>query len=121
LLNSFAVMRALMFQQELESLDAGILLRLVVLQVQYPELYMELTRQPKLLIALEQSYQGKINPHNDRDFTDFEDSKSVQEFCKRYWRPTSVLSGLFSNSTFQQMESSLITYMTMLGEKRAEG
>jgi predicted KAP-like P-loop ATPase len=121
LLNSFAVVRSLVDQEKLEELDAGILLRLVVLQVQYPELYIAIARKPELLVALEESYQGKRNADKDTDFGSYDDATAVQQFCKKNYRPSSLMSGIFATSEFEKVKDSLQGYLTMLGDRNAKG
>jgi hypothetical protein len=121
LLNSFAVIRSLMEAERLDSLDAGVLLRLVVLQVQYPELYMQVARKPEFLVALEESYQGLRNAGKESDFAAYDNAADVQQFCQRNYRPSSLMSGLFAESTFKDVKTSLPQYLSMLGERNGAG
>jgi len=90
ILNILAVTHAIRAAMAGPPLRPDLLARLVVLQVQSPELYAEVARQPEFLLALERLFlpdgdPQKIRVEEEGDFRDFGSRReAVQALCKQY-------------------------------------
>jgi|GEM_PF-1251718 len=114
LLNIFAVLRALMRRDsDLEKMDPLMVLRLVALQVQYPELYWDIVRMPSGLEVLEKSYAATFK---DADFQAYGNlQEPLKAFCVKYYQPGSALARIFDGSDFCRIKAQLPFYLSMLG------
>jgi energy-coupling factor transporter ATP-binding protein EcfA2 len=105
----------------LKSLQPDLVARLVVLQVQAPELYAEVAKQPDLLVALERVYAAmgdkkRIRVDQPGDFADFgERGEAIQALCKLHYRPEGYMAKLFKDATFSAIQAGLPVYLSMLG------
>lgn len=104
----------------LGALKPDLVARLVVLQVQTPELYGEVVKQPDLLVALERVYaetdKNRIRVDQPGDFADFGDRReSIQALCRQYYRPEGFVANLFRGANFSAVQSNLPIYLSMLG------
>jgi hypothetical protein len=102
----------------LGKLDPGLLTRLAVMQVQSPELYAEIVRQPDVLLALEGVAAGKLRPSSKEDFAKRFQTRgeAVRALVEAHYAPDSYLASLFDASSFTEHETELPAYITMLGE-----
>lgn len=117
LVNTYAFVRSLMLADgTLKSLDRLIVLRLIALQVQNPELYWEAVRLPSALEALEKTYDGTFKSASDYGVYPVSIREPIQKLCERYYQPASALSFIFEKSTFSKIEPKLMSqYLSMLG------
>ena len=114
LLNIFAVVRALMLKDPLlTELDQLLVLRLVALQVQYPELYWEIVRMPEGLEVLEKSYAGSFTEADFQAYGNLMDP--LKELCSKYYNPGGALAKVFDQSDFTKIKKQLSQYLSMLG------
>ncbi|MGI5282940.1 KAP family P-loop NTPase fold protein [Nonomuraea polychroma] len=100
----------------LAGLDKGLVIRLVVLRVQSPELFTDVVRTPPLLVALELVYQGKLNgtsPEVDKRFKSH--ASLIRRALERHHYSHDFLAPLFADSRFEAFEDELPVYLTMIG------
>jgi hypothetical protein len=98
---------------DLAELDQLMVLRLIALQVQYPDLYWEIVRMPAGLEVLEKSYAG---PFRDADFQVYGKlQEPLKELCKKYYQPGSALMNIFAGSDFVGAKALLPQYLSMIG------
>jgi predicted KAP-like P-loop ATPase len=106
----------------LHNLMDDLIARLIVLQVQSGEIFSEVVRQPDLLLALEATYAGDLDPKSVQDY--FKKygvrAKEIQDFCQLYYAPGNYLSTLFRGKPFETEEKGaklLPVYLAMFGGK----
>jgi len=122
ILNILAVSGVMMKSlPNLKTLKPDLVTRLVVLQVQAPELYGEVAKQPDLLVALERVYavvgdKKRIRVEESGDFADFGDRReAIQAVCRLYYRPEGYVANLFRSANFTEVQGNLPIYLSMLG------
>lgn len=117
LMNIFAVVRALKnAEPSLSDLDEETVLRLIALQVQYPELYWEVARLPVALEALAKVYSGALLLTNPGAFLGYKGlADALQKLCVKYHQPGSNLEQIFKDSRFVASRDDLPRYLSMLG------
>ncbi len=117
LMNIFAVVRALKnAEPSLSSLNEETVLRLIALQVQYPELYWEVARLPVALEALAKVYCGELLLSNPAAFLEYKGlADALRKLCTEYHKPGSNLEQIFKNSRFVEFQGDLPRYLSMLG------
>jgi hypothetical protein len=94
-----------------------------VIRVEEPGLYLEVSRMPNLLVAMEETYANQRNPKNINDFLDFQDkAEAARAICETYYRPASFLAGIFQTVKFSSAAKtadkngpSLADYISVLG------
>ena len=98
-------------------LKDDLLARLIVLQVQNSDLFNEAVKQPDLLLALEETYAGRLKPDNGEAYHNAYGirGKSVQQFCQMHFRPGTYLGVLFKDKPFTSVALQLQTYVAMFG------
>lgn len=116
-LNIAAITNAIIqLNPQLQALDLGLVVRLVVLQVQYGDLYAQVVRLPRALAALEQVYDKTLDLKQEVQFGKFGEQKDfIYKFCQQYYRPESELATLFQKAQFAENETKLPLYLSMLG------
>jgi hypothetical protein len=113
ILNAFALMEHL---AKGAGLNENVLLRLIVMQIQSGEIYWQAAKEPKLLLALEQTYAGVLRTSRDQDFEQFGVlSGVVHSFCASYYRPESYLAQVFKDMPFRAVADTLHDYFAMVG------
>lgn len=101
---------------ELQTLDLGLVIRLVVLQVQYGDLFTQVLRLHRSLAALERVYRKALDLKQEVQFVQFGEHKDfILKFCQQHYRPESELAALFKDSQFSENEAKLPLYLSMLG------
>jgi predicted KAP-like P-loop ATPase len=115
LVNTYVVIRSLMQTDDtLKTLNDLTLLRLIAIQVQFPELYGAVVRMPRALEALELTYSGKHKL--DADYAIYQPLQAeILKLCKEFHRPDTLLAKVFSGSEFSQSKKDLPQYLSMLG------
>lgn len=118
ILNILAVVDSLVESTPpLKDLAPDLIARLVVLQVQYSDLYSAITRYADLLPTLEAIFAGKIKVDSQEDFINLGlggRAKRIQELCRLYCTQD-ALAPLFHGSRFQEHKALLPLYLSMLG------
>jgi hypothetical protein len=118
-LNTCAVTYAISEQSPgLRDLRQDLVARLAVLRVQSAELFAAITLSPDLLVALELTYQGKVNPTSISGFTarfGAERAEAMQKAVARFRGSQDYLERLFKHSAFASVTDDLPRYLTMLG------
>lgn len=100
----------------LHALSADIVARLVVLQVQHPDLYVQILRYPLLLEKLELAFAGTLKLENDRDFAGLGELREpLYRLSKLYCKPGALYAPLFNQAGFAQVRTDLPLYFSMLG------
>ncbi|GII52402.1 hypothetical protein Pth03_07910 [Planotetraspora thailandica] len=101
----------------LESLQHDLVVRLVVLRVQSPDLFADVVRRPALLCALELVYQEKLVTDVLKGFQDrFKtEAKEIQELTRGYRGKYDFFVPLFADSAFDAAADDLPLYLTMIG------
>jgi predicted KAP-like P-loop ATPase len=98
-------------------LDADVLLRLSILQIQNGEIYWAAAHQPTLLLALEQVYLGNLRVENAGGFAQYQElAKQAQDFCTKHYKAGSSLGTLFEKGPFAKIADKLQTYFTVVGQ-----
>lgn len=99
-----------------DALDPAIVMRLVVLQVQYGELYAEVVKQPEILLALELAHAGELRVEELGDFAGFgQQRESIQKATRRHYRPESAkMAALFAGRPYSAVRSKLSSYVSLL-------
>jgi len=117
ILNTFTVISHVA-QTVDQSLQGEDLLRLVVLQVQSPDLFLEAARRPGLLLALEATYAGALRLNDPQGYHNEygPDAGLVRKFCEENYRPGSYLPKLFEHKTFTSLGKRLPEYFAIFGE-----
>lgn len=101
---------------ELGNLDEMPIVTLVLLQVQYPELYSHATRHRELLFALEDVYAGTRNPADEASFLSFgSKGEALRKLCLKFYDPTGPLPEIFGSGIFNKSKAELPAFMSMLG------
>jgi hypothetical protein len=98
---------------ELKKLDPLTVLRLVALQVQYPELYWEIVRLPEGLEVLEKSYNGPVSDAELQRYGNLQEP--LKKLRVAYHRPESRLAKIFEGSNFAAIKAQIPIYLSMLG------
>jgi hypothetical protein len=97
-------------------LKPDLLARIVVLQVQGPEVFAQASRLPVLMSALELVYQKKKNLDNANDFLEYGPlGEVVLARCKEFYRPETYLAELFKDSSFTVEKERLVDYFSLVG------
>ncbi|SEL65362.1 KAP family P-loop NTPase fold protein [Nonomuraea pusilla] len=101
----------------LAALHTDLVVRLVVLRVQSPELFAEAARRPDLLVALELVHQGKLVPGSPQGFQARFKSQAeqLQELVQTSRDRHRFLADLFAGSAFEASADDLPLYLTMIG------
>ncbi|WP_327591179.1 KAP family NTPase [Nonomuraea sp. NBC_00507] len=100
----------------LAGLDKGLVIRLVVLRVQTPELFADVVRTPALLVALELIYQNKLVHRLPEFNVRFKrQADRMMHLVGRHYNAQDFLAPLFSDSDFEAFEDELPVYLTMIG------
>ncbi|MGP3910448.1 KAP family P-loop NTPase fold protein [Nonomuraea sp. 10N515B] len=100
----------------LAGLDKGLVIRLVVLRVQTPELFADVVRTPALLVALELIYQNKLVHRLPEFNVRFKrQADRMMQLVGRHYNAQDFLAPLFSDSDFEAFEDELPAYLTMIG------
>ena len=100
----------------LAALPEAPLVHLVVLQVQYPELYNNAVRQQELLVVMEEVYAGQRNPETEANFIDLgARGETLRKLCQRFHEPVGILPLLFGAGVFGKAKPHLAAYLSMLG------
>jgi hypothetical protein len=89
---------------------------MAILRIEHPDIYADVSRIPKLPIALQRVYAGDWRHDDDSVFKqEFGDRASfVQDRCLKYYKPASTLATLFSLS-FAGEGDRLDHYFAVLG------
>ena len=117
IMNILAVISAIVERTEgLKDLDGEMVARLVVLQVQSPDLYAKSTREHRILPALEAVYRDDKDPARGDDFKEYGTrGASIRDACLEFYDPDGYLPELFRNSTFG-VEENLPLYLSMMSD-----
>jgi predicted KAP-like P-loop ATPase len=100
----------------LKDLKIDIVIRLVVMQVQSPELYARALKEPRLFKTISSIYSSNPPTIKDDFFIEYgQRSQELQAFCVQHCRPESYLKAVFQAKPFDGLETQLPTYFTMLG------
>jgi hypothetical protein len=101
----------------LADLRTDLVVRLVVLRVQAPELFTDVVRQPELLVALELVHQERLVADVLQGFqTRFKArAEQVQKLTRVYHGKHDFLAPLFADSGFETSAEELPAYLTMIG------
>ncbi|MEV1172604.1 P-loop NTPase fold protein [Nonomuraea sp. NPDC049784] len=101
----------------LAGLQPDLVVRLVVLRVQSPELFMDVVRRPALLVALELVYQDKLATDALKGFQLRFGARAedIQGLTKAYQGKHDFLAPLFAGSAFEPAAAELPDYLTMIG------
>lgn len=101
----------------LTGLRTDLVVRLVVLRVQAPELFADVVRRPELLVALELVYQDRLVAEVLQGFqTRFKTrAEHVQKLTRVYHGKHDFLAPLFADSGFEASAEELPAYLTMIG------
>ncbi|HEY9522582.1 MAG TPA: P-loop NTPase fold protein [Thermopolyspora sp.] len=102
---------------DLGALRFDLVVRLVVLRVQSPDLFADVVRRPALLRGLEMVYQGKLMADVAEGFRARfgPQAEEVQRLTCRYHGTRDFLAPLFADSTFDSDAGLLPVYLTMIG------
>ncbi|GII92149.1 hypothetical protein Ssi02_23800 [Sinosporangium siamense] len=119
-LNAYSVMRTIaQADPELHRLRPDVVLRLLVLRIQSPELYEAVIVRPELAAALEDAYGGRLSPEAaDHRFVERYGTTSatpMKEALKRFHRSQEYLGAVFGGTAFAEEKEQLPRYLTMLG------
>lgn len=116
IINILNVAGAVAEQMPAPKLTPDLLARVVVLQVQSPDLFATATNLPVLVSALELVYQNKKSVTNDIDFQEYDALRDVvKTACTDFYQPDTYLAKLFANSTFTGEKTRLVNYFSMVG------
>ncbi|MFF4617404.1 KAP family P-loop NTPase fold protein [Nonomuraea jabiensis] len=101
----------------LGSLDTDLVVRLVVLRVQSPDLFAAVVRQPALLVAMELVHQDKLATDALRGFQlrFGPQAAEIQTLARAYHGKYDFLAPLFAASAFEPATGELRDYLTMIG------
>jgi ferritin len=100
-----------------KNLDRGVLLRLQVLQIQNSGIYWPSARENKLLLALEEAYNGKVDVTKIATFAKYAPIDNiVMNFCNSHYDPSSSLRHLFHNSPFAAVGPRLSDHFAAVGQ-----
>ncbi len=112
-LNAVALTRQALRQQQVNwSLVTG----LAILRIERPEVYADVARLPKMLIALQNVYAKKWSVRDVNDFAkEFgEKAEFVRSRCERHYSPASPLAAIFALD-FKQEADRLAEYISVVG------
>ncbi|MFI6498108.1 P-loop NTPase fold protein [Nonomuraea typhae] len=99
-------------------LRLDILIRLVVLRVQSPELYAALAARPGLAAALEARYGGRLpidNPGRLIELYGQAEAEAMKTAVQKFYRSQGYLGAVFSGNVFTEVQDELSRYIMMLG------
>jgi hypothetical protein len=100
----------------LAGLQRGLVIRLVVLRVQSPELFADVVRTPDLLVALELAYRGKLSPNSPEFDARFKSlAERMRDLMREHYGSHDFLAPLFADSAFEAATDDLRAYLTMIG------
>ncbi|TMR14315.1 hypothetical protein ETD86_29060 [Nonomuraea turkmeniaca] len=100
----------------LAGLNKDLVIRLVVLRVQSPELFTDVVRVPALLVALELLHQGKLAHHTPEFEKRFKrQAPALGRLMEIHLGSHDFLEPLFGGSAFEASEDELPAYLTMIG------
>jgi hypothetical protein len=100
----------------LAGLQRGLVIRLVVLRVQSPELFADVVRTPDLLVALELAYRGKLSPNSPEFDARFKSlAERMRGLMRDHYGSHDFLAPLFADSAFEAATDDLRAYLTMIG------
>ncbi|WP_240778083.1 KAP family P-loop NTPase fold protein [Nonomuraea basaltis] len=100
----------------LAGLRQSLVVRLVVLRVQSPELFADVVRAPDLLVALELAYQTRLSPNAPQFDARFKaQAERLRTLTRGYYDSYGFLGPLFADSTFEAAAGELPAYLTMIG------
>ncbi|MFC4115836.1 KAP family P-loop NTPase fold protein [Nonomuraea zeae] len=101
----------------LDDLHMDLVVRLVVLRIQSPELFTHVVRQPALLVALELTYQDKLAVGTFQGFQVRFGARAeeIQQLTSSHHGRHGFLAPLFGGSAFEASEDRLPAYLTMIG------
>ncbi|MGP3928534.1 KAP family P-loop NTPase fold protein [Nonomuraea sp. KM88] len=101
----------------LAGLHTDLVVRLVVLRVQSPELFADVVRQPALLVALELAYQDKLVTDVLQGFQARFGAQAdeLQRLTQAHHDTNALLAPLFAGSAFEASSGELPAYLTMIG------
>jgi hypothetical protein len=115
-LNTCSIMHAIAGRDS--SLRLDVVIRLVVLQIQSPELFKAIVAQPELASALEDVYAGRLPlDRPDRLIARYgqADADAVKMAVQRFHRSQDYLSAVFAGTVFTEVKDELPRYIMMLG------
>lgn len=98
--------------------DFGAVTRLVVLQVQHPELYAHAARMPELLDALHRLQAGELRVQDAAGFAVYGTrAQAIIDACRTHFQAGSAIADLFDGSPFHALHANgkLPIYLSMLG------
>lgn len=101
--------------EELGELRLDVMLRLVTLRVQSPELYEAITVRPELAAALEASYAGMATEEQLIDRYGAAVARPLGKDLERFSGSDEYLRALFGDAVFTEVAGDLYRYLTMLG------
>ncbi|WP_157248267.1 KAP family P-loop NTPase fold protein [Nonomuraea typhae] len=99
-------------------LRLDVLIRLVVLRVQSPELYAAIAVRPGLAAALEAMYGGRLRlGHPDRliEIYGQVEAEAMKTAVQKFYRSQGYLSAVFSGTVFTEVQDDVSRYIMMLG------
>jgi hypothetical protein len=113
-LNTCAVTYAIIQRSpDLRDLRLDLIARLAVMRLQSAELYAAIVRNPKLLVALEMIYRGKLKDSFVAVFGS-ESAQSMMNEAENFHGKQDYLRRVFSDSTFAAVQEDLPRYLTMI-------
>jgi hypothetical protein len=98
--------------------DRWVTTALAILRVEEPALYVEVSRLPGLLVALEEVYDGKRDSKSKNDFLQFKDkAEIVRGICEKFYKPAGPLAEIFKAGKFAAASAAgdLSTYISVVG------
>jgi hypothetical protein len=98
-------------------LDRRLTTGLTILRVEEPDLFADVARLPKLLVALQNVFANKWNPRDVTAFHEkFGDKKEfAAERCARYHQATGPAAAVFKHCDFIKAEEQLSAYVSVVG------
>ncbi|WP_231618926.1 KAP family P-loop NTPase fold protein [Nonomuraea sp. SBT364] len=101
----------------LAALHTDLIVRLVVLRVQSPDLFADVVRHPDLLVALELVHQDRLVLDVAQGFqTRFRGrADQIQQLTRAYHGKRDFYPHLFAGSAFEASAGNLPAYLTMIG------
>ncbi|MEV5500486.1 P-loop NTPase fold protein [Nonomuraea fuscirosea] len=99
-------------------LRADIVIRLVVLRVQSPDLYDAIVARPRLAAALEDMYAGRLpldRPDRLIERYGQAEAEPMAAAVRKFHRSQDYLGGVFCGTAFAEVKDELPGYLTMLG------
>jgi hypothetical protein len=100
------------------SFDRWVTTALAILRVEEPALYVEVSRLPRLLVALEEVYDRKRDHKSKEAFLDFKDKAEIaQGICAKFYKPGGPLAEIFKTGKFAAASTNadLSTYISIVG------